>query len=45
MRIIIQAFSNDADTRNVEWHGDTVAEVSTFEEAHDAINDMEKGGI
>jgi hypothetical protein len=45
MRIVIQAFSNDEDTRNVEFRGDSVAEVKTFEEAHEAINDMEKSGI
>lgn len=45
MRIIIQAFSNDDDEKNVEWQGDMVAVASTFEEAHQAINDMEKNGI
>lgn len=45
MRIIIQAFSNDDDTKGLDFHGDTVAEVETFEEAREAINTMEKNGI
>ncbi len=45
MRIIIQAFSDDDDTKGVEWKGDTVAEVDSFKDAHKAIDDMEKGGI
>lgn len=45
MRILIQAFSNDDDTKNIEWKGDTVVEVATFDEAIEAINDMEKNGI
>lgn len=45
MRIVIQAFSDGADTKDVEWRGDTVAEVESFKEAHKAIDDMEKNGI
>jgi len=45
MRIVIQAFSNDDDTKGLEWSGDTVAELETFDEAHDALNSMERRGI
>lgn len=45
MRIVIQAFSNDDDTKGLDWRGDTVAEVKTFEEARVALEDMQENGI
>lgn len=45
MKIIIQAFKDDDEAKYIDFDGDTVARVDTFKEAHEAIDQMEKGGI